>query len=112
MNIKVWDDKYVIKSDAYCYVLKEIKKKQPKDDEETGQEVVENGDGTYEITIAYPSTVANCFRYIVEAEGRDNRCTTLEGYVKHLEKINAKLEENLLLFQPACRGERKFRGRP
>lgn len=98
MNIKVWDGKYIIKSDAYCYILKEIKKKQPKDDE-VPQEIVENGDGTYEVTIAYPTTVANCFKYIVEAEGRANRCTTIEGYVKHLEKINAKLEENLLLFQ-------------
>lgn len=99
MDIKVWDDKYVIRSDTYCYILREIKKKQPKPDEDTIHEVVENGDGTYEVTIAYPSNIANCFRYIVEAEGRNNRCTTLDGYIKHLEKINHKLEENLLLFQ-------------
>lgn len=100
MNVKVWDDRYVIKSDSYCYILKEIKKRQPKDEIESGdQEVVENNDGTYEVTIGYPSTIAGCFRKIIELESRNNRCTTLEGYIKHIEKVNQKLEESLIAFE-------------
>lgn len=93
MNIKIWDDKYVIKSDARQYRLIEIKEKAP--DEECG-DVQTNEDGTYEVNIGYYSTMAALFRGIVEREGRLNKCTTLEGYVKHIEKINKKLEENLL----------------
>jgi len=98
MNVKVWDDKYVIKDDTHCYVLKEIKTKQPKDGDEIDEKVVANADGTYEITVGYPSTVAHAFSIIVEREGRSNRCTTMDGYIRHLKEINAKLEENLKAF--------------
>lgn len=89
MNIRVWDNKYAIKSDNYCYKLVEIKTKT-------------NEDGTteeYESDFKWCTNVGNCFRNIVEIEGRKNQCTTMEGYIKHLEKINDKLEENLKLFE-------------
>lgn len=87
MHIRVWDDKYVIKSDAYCYKLAKVM-------------IKEDGSGEeYENDFKWCTNVANCFRNIVEIEGRKNQCTTLEGYVKHLEKINNKLEENLAKFE-------------
>ena len=99
MNIKVWDNKYVITSDKLCYTLKEIKTKQSKDDEDNSLEVQANNDGTYETAIAYHDTVAGCFRTIVEREGRQNKCTTLDGYIKHLKSVSDKLEENLKKFE-------------
>ncbi|MGF6374993.1 hypothetical protein M2140_000027 [Clostridiales Family XIII bacterium PM5-7] len=96
MNIKIWDDKYVIKSDAYNYFLREIKTKQPKDDDGgTVSEVDVNDDGTYEVTVANCDTVSRCLIKLVELEGRKNRCGTLEGYIKHLEKIEDKLNKTL-----------------
>ena len=83
------NNKYAIKSDNYCYKLVEIKTKT-------------NEDGTteeYESDFKWCTNVGNCFRNIVEIEGRKNQCTTMEGYIKHLEKINNKLEENLKLFE-------------
>lgn len=99
MNIKVWDDKYVITSDKLCYTLKEIKTRQSKDDDENSLETQANSDGTYETAIAYHDTVAGCFRTIVEREGRQNKCTTLDGYIKHLKSVSDKLEENLKKFE-------------
>ena len=93
MNSKIWDDKYVIKSDSRQYRLIEIKEKAPDED---GGDVQTNEDGTYEVNIGYYSTMAALFKGLVEREGRLNKCTTLEGYVKHIEKINKKLEENLM----------------
>lgn len=105
MNIKVWNDKYVIKDDAHCYVLKEIKTKQPKDgEEEIDEKIVANADGTYEITVGYPTTVAHAFSIIVEREGRKNRCTTMDGYIRHLKEINAQLEENIKAFSAIVGG--------
>lgn len=92
MYVKVWDDKYVIKSDAYCYILAEIKTKAKQEDDE---DAVQNEDGTYEVNIAYTNSFAGCYRTIIEREGRKNKCTTLDGYIKHLEKIYNKLEEDL-----------------
>lgn len=96
MNIKVWDDKYTIKSDPYCYKVAEICTKTSNDDEEL--EIEKSGDDTYEKTIGYVNNVPQCFRLIVEHEGRANKCTTLNGYIKHLEAINKKLEENIEKF--------------
>ena len=93
MNIKIWDDKYVIKSDSRQYRLIEITEKAPDED---GGDVQTNEDGTYEVNIGYYSTMAALFKGLVEREGRLNKCTTLEGYVKHIEKINQKLEDNLM----------------
>ena len=98
MNIKVWDDKYIIKNDAHCYILKEVRKKASADDEEL-EKAETDSDGNYEITVGYPSTVAGAFSLIVEREGRRNKCTTLDGYIKHLISINNKLEENLKKFE-------------
>lgn len=96
MNIKVWDDKYTIKSDSHCYRVSEIKTKL--DEEESSGDFQKSKDGTYEYTVGYVNNVAQCFRLIVEREGRMNKCTTLNGYIKHLENINAKLEDNLRKF--------------
>lgn len=82
MNIKIWDDKYRVKSDSYCYILSEIMTKE---------------DGTqYDATVGYFSNIGHIFKDIAEREGRDNKCTTLNGYIKHIEEVNKKLEENLL----------------
>lgn len=81
MNIKIWDDKYRIRSDSYCYTLSEIA---VKDDGEQ-----------YDSTIGYFSNIEHVFRDIVEREGRINKCTTLNGYIKHIEAVNKTLEENL-----------------
>lgn len=82
MNIKIWDDKYRIRSDSYCYTLSEIMTK---------------GDGEqYDSTVGYFSNIEHVFKDIVEREGRANKCTTLNGYIKHIEDVNKKLEENLL----------------
>jgi len=96
MYIKVWDDKYVIKSDSYCYRVNEIKQKLSTEDNTDAVEQTKDGD--YEVTVGYVKNVAQCFRLIVEREGRQNKCTTLNGYIKHLEEINKKLEENLKKF--------------
>lgn len=96
MNIKVWDDKYIIKSDSYCYRVNEIKQKL--ESEENLDNVEESGNGEYEVTIGYVKNVAQCFRLIAEREGRQNKCTTLNGYIKHLEEVNKKLEENIKKF--------------
>lgn len=107
MRIKVWDDKYVITSDAYCYTLKQIRQKQPKGDDSDLGEVEEGSDGTYEITIAYCNSVANCFKNIVDLEGRTNKCTTMDGYIKHLTKINEQLEENIEKFSAIVGGHER-----
>lgn len=83
MNIKIWDDKYRVKSDSYCYTLSEIGTR-----EASGEQ--------YEITIGYFSRIEHIFKEIAEREGRLNKCTSLNGYIKHLEEVNKKLEENLL----------------
>lgn len=106
MNIKVWDDKYVIKSDNYCYTLREVKQKKAGEDDELDAE--ETADGTIEVTVAYLSNVAQCFETIVEREGRQNRCTTMDGYIKHLKAINEKLEENLDQFAKIVGGREQL----
>lgn len=102
MNIKVWDDKYTIKSDSYCYKVNEIKQKLNND--EIPDSVEETKDGEYEITVGYVKNVAQCFRLIVEREGRQNKCTTLNGYIKHIEEINKKLEDNIKKFEKIVGG--------
>lgn len=92
MRIKVWDDKYVITADKYCYNLREIKTKLKTDEM---AETIANEDGTYEVIIAYPTTLQGCLESILEREERVNKCTTIEGYIKHLEKIHAKFDEML-----------------
>ena len=94
MNIKIWDDRYVIKSDPRQYRLIEIKEKLSGEEANVDADI--NEDGTYEVIIGYYGSLEGVFRGLVEREGRLNKCTTLEGYVKHIEKINKKLEENLL----------------
>lgn len=103
MNIKVWDDKYVIKSDQYCYKVAEIKKK-ISDDEEGDVETEGLDDGTYEVNIGFVNNVAQCFRLIVEKEGRQNKCSTLNGYIRHIEEVNKKLENNIELFSKIVGG--------
>lgn len=101
MNIKVWDDKYTIRSDSNCYKIAEIKQKIDNSDEDMAEK---NSNGDYEITVGYVNNIAQCFRLIVEREGRLNKCTTLNGYIKHLEEINKKLETNIKLFSKIVGG--------
>lgn len=95
MNIKVWDDRYIIKSDSLCYKLVEVKTRQGKDDEDI-DDAVKNEDGTYETPVGYVDNIARCFKIIIEREGRKNKCTTLDGYIKHIEAIEKKLDEEIL----------------
>lgn len=94
MNVKIWDDKYLIKSDARQYTLIEVKEKAS--DKETINDIVSEDNGTYEVVVGYYGSLAHLFEGLAAREGRLNKCTTLEGYVKHIEKVNKKLEENLL----------------
>lgn len=102
MNIKVWDGKYIIKSDTLCYKVSEIKQKINND--ELLEDVKQSEGGEYECTIGYVNNVAQCFKLIVDREGRMNKCTTLAGYIKHIEAINKKLEENIKLFSKIVGG--------
>lgn len=88
MNIKIWDDKYVIKSDKYCYRLAELRARPediPEDDEDKDEGV----------TVGYYPTILDLFEDLVNMEGRLNRCTTLEGYVRHIERVHNELEKTL-----------------
>lgn len=87
MKIKIWDNKYIIKSDSRQYKLIELK---GKTDTENTEEKEDEG-----VCIAYLDSITSVFRVIVEREGRQNNCTTLNGYIKHLEKINNQLEKTL-----------------
>lgn len=107
MYVKIWDDKYVIKSDNYCYILAEIKTKNTIVDGDI--ETVKNDDGTYEVNLAYTKTVAGAYASLVEREGRKNKCTTLDGYIKHLEKIYQKLEEELKKMAVIVGGEEQIK---
>lgn len=101
MNIKLWDDKYAIKSDPYCYRVVELKQKTDEAKKKTKKKAAEEevlDENEYEFTIGYVNDIAHCFKLIVEKEGRANKCTSLNGYIKHLEEINKKLEENLNKF--------------
>lgn len=102
MNIKVWDDKYIIKSDSLCYKVSEIKQKIDKND--LIEDAKKSDNGEYECIIGYVNNVAQCFKLIAEREGRMNKCTTLNGYIKHIEAINNKLEENIKLFSKIVGG--------
>lgn len=92
MNIKIWDDKYIIRADKYQYRLIEIKQKAT---EEELEDAKQTDDGTYEVIVGYYPTLRYLFQNLVEIEGRQNRCATMEGYIKHIEKINAQLENIL-----------------
>ena len=89
MNVKIWDDKYMIKSDARQYKLIELKNTKP-------GEGIDDDDTDVGTCIGYFTALTHLFQSLVEREGRLNKCSTLEGYIKHIEKINDKLEENLL----------------
>lgn len=81
MKVKIWDDNYIIKSDAYCYKLIKINKST--EDDEDG------------VVVGYYGDIENLFVSLVDMEKRANKCTTLNGYIKHIEDINKKLEANL-----------------
>lgn len=92
MNVKIWDGKYLIRSDKYEYRLIELKQKAG---DETTEDIEQTEEGIYEVTVGHYPTLRYLFKSLVEMEGRQNRCTTMEGYIRHVEKINAQLEETL-----------------
>ena len=102
MNIKIWDDKYMIKSDARQYKLIELKN--PKSGEGIDDDDIEIG-----TCIGYYTALTHLFQGLVEREGRLNKCSTLEGYIRHIEKINNKLEENLLAMAKIVGQKESFR---
>ncbi len=55
--------------------------------------------------MGYYPTLRYLLKNLAEMEGRQNRCTTMEGYVKHIEKINDRLEEILETIQSALGAE-------
>lgn len=81
MKIKIWDDKYIIKSDIYCYKLIKVADAEKSDE-----------DGA---VVGYYNDIENLFRSLVDMEKRLNKCTTLNGYIKHIEDINKQLETTL-----------------
>ena len=96
MNVKIWDDKYLIKSDKYQYSL--YKKPDSEDAEE-------DRDNPYSVTVGHYPTIKFLFEDLAATEGRLNKCTTLNGYVKHIEKVNNKLYEVLEAFQKLTDGK-------
>lgn len=98
MNISIWNDKYMIRSDRRQYKLVEIKQKVT-DEDGDAESVAQNDDGTYEVNVGYFPTLKYLFLALAEREGRINRCTTLDGYIKHIEKVNKQLEETLMQIQ-------------
>ena len=97
LNIKLWDGKYRIKSDTRCYRLSKIKERKPKEGELV-EEASELDNGTFEVTLGYFHNVGNCLKTIVDNEGRSCKCTTLEGYIKHLSDVYNKLELETAVF--------------
>lgn len=86
MNVKIWDGKYAIKSDKNQYKLFALKEKEadaPEDSEEDG------------VVIGYYPTVRYLLEDLANVEQRSNRCTTMDGYIKHIEKVNVQLEKIL-----------------
>ena len=73
----------------------EIRNKPGDDTDET----VETDDGSYEVVVGYCNNIAHCFKLITDKEGRENRCTTLDGYVKHLIEVQKTLSESLKSFE-------------
>lgn len=99
MNVKIWDGKYAIRSDKNQYRLVELKQKN-EDGSTSDAESSEDG-----VSVGYYPTLRYLLKSLAEMEGRQNRCTTMEGYVKHIEKINARLEEILTTIQSALGAE-------
>ena len=95
MNIRIYHDKYIIRDDPYCYRLIELRSKNAKkEDVPDDEEIVETSDGEFnEVVIGYYSTLAHLIEDLMEREKRNNRCTTLDGFAKHLEKINKEAAE-------------------
>lgn len=52
--------------------------------------------------------MAHCFQFIAEKEGRDNRCTTLDGYIKHLNSVQKTLSDSLKSFEKLMSPEDNF----
>lgn len=102
MNVKIWDGKYAIRSDKNQYRLVELRQKNG--DGPVG-DVGRSEDGMQEINVGYYPTLRYLLKNLAEMEGRQNRCTTMEGYVKHIEKINDRLEEILETIQSALGAE-------
>ena len=103
MRIPVFDGKYIISSDSLCYKVSLVTEKNDKD-----EDVVETEEGVFERVISYPTTISGCIRYIVEREGRVNKCRTLSGYIKHLDEINKKLEETLRIIQKMTGSKERY----
>lgn len=104
MNIKIWDGKYAIRSDKYQYRLVELRQK--------GEDEVSDNTETedvQEISVGYYPTLRYLLKSLAEMEGRQNRCTTMEGYIKHIEKINARLEEILETIQSLIGAEESLK---
>ena len=76
MNIRIYHDKYIIRDDPYCYRLIELRSKNAKKED-----------------VPDYSTLAHLIEDLMEREKRNNRCTTLDGFAKHLEKINKEAAE-------------------
>lgn len=102
MNIKIWDGKYAIRSDKYQYRLVELRQKGE-------DEVSDEAEDVQEISVGYYPTLGYLLKSLAEMEGRQNRCTTMEGYVKHIEKVNAKLEGILETIQSLIGAEESLK---
>lgn len=87
MKIKIWDDKYMIKSDSYCYKLIELGEADKDEEDEEKEDIGK--------TVGYFGSIEDLFVSLSEREGRLNKCTTLNGYIKHIEAVNKKMEEIL-----------------
>ena len=111
MNIKIFHDKYIIRDDPYCYKLIELRPKSSKREDRPEDEEVVETDGDYsEATVGYYSTLSYLIEDLMEREKRNNRCTTLDGFAKHLEKINKEAETIVEILVKACGSRERLRG--
>lgn len=83
IDIDIMDTKYTIKADKRQYILYRVAEKTNKETGETEEALV---DAMY-----YPH-IEFLLEDLMEMEKRKNNCRTLEGYAKHIKKINKEIQ--------------------
>lgn len=78
MELRIWDDKYTIRSDQYQYTLFENKRKQANNEE-------------YEVAVGYFTTLQHLFKELAAREQRLSNATSLKEFVKDVNEVYKKL---------------------
>lgn len=88
MNIKLWDNKYIIKTDQYQYILALNDK--------------------YQTPVGYFGSITNAIWKIVDTEKRANDAETLAEYIEHIKGIEAKLDKTLIKIKELVEDDKSF----